>query len=106
MSDKQRMLKRFAGSPVRALDQLGDQLSFYGKAYGWTFKTISRYKREVLRQLGGITFGTGALALVRTWLAAGAAGGGMPLRTLGYEPVAEWITGMAVATSASPRPRG
>ncbi|HEV7871242.1 MAG TPA: 3-carboxyethylcatechol 2,3-dioxygenase [Modestobacter sp.] len=37
---------------------------------------------------------------VRTWLAAGAAGGGRPLHRLVYEPVREWITGMAVATSA------
>jgi len=37
---------------------------------------------------------------VRTWLAAGAAGGGSPVTPLVYEPVPEWITGMAVATSA------
>jgi 2,3-dihydroxyphenylpropionate 1,2-dioxygenase len=37
---------------------------------------------------------------VRTWLAAGAAGGGRPVTPLAYEPVPEWITGMAVATSA------
>jgi 2,3-dihydroxyphenylpropionate 1,2-dioxygenase len=37
---------------------------------------------------------------VRTWLAAGAAGGGRPVAPLVYEPVPEWITGMAVATSA------
>ncbi len=37
---------------------------------------------------------------VRTWLAAGAAGGGVPLEPLIYEPVEEWITGMAVAVSA------
>ena len=37
---------------------------------------------------------------VRTWLAAGAAGGGKPLTPSVYEPVPEWITGMAVATSA------
>jgi 2,3-dihydroxyphenylpropionate 1,2-dioxygenase len=37
---------------------------------------------------------------VRTWLAAGAAGGGRPVSPLVYEPVPEWITGMAVATSA------
>ncbi|CAN5814286.1 3-carboxyethylcatechol 2,3-dioxygenase [soil metagenome] len=36
---------------------------------------------------------------VRTWLAAGAAGGGRPVTTQVYEPVPEWITGMAVATS-------
>src|SRR5690606_4626242 len=34
---------------------------------------------------------------VRTWLAAGAAGGGRPLEALAYEPVKEWITGMGVA---------
>jgi 2,3-dihydroxyphenylpropionate 1,2-dioxygenase len=38
---------------------------------------------------------------VRTWLAAGAAGGGQPVTPLVYEPVPEWITGMAVAASAS-----
>jgi 2,3-dihydroxyphenylpropionate 1,2-dioxygenase len=36
---------------------------------------------------------------VRTWVAAGAAGGGQPVPPLVYEPVPEWITGMAVATS-------
>lgn len=36
---------------------------------------------------------------VRTWLAAAAAGGGQPLHPVVYEPVAEWITGMAVAMS-------
>lgn len=36
---------------------------------------------------------------VRTWLAAGAAGGGRPVTPSVYEPVPEWITGMAVATS-------
>jgi len=38
---------------------------------------------------------------VRTWVAAGAAGGGRPVPPLVYEPVPEWITGMAVATSCS-----
>jgi 2,3-dihydroxyphenylpropionate 1,2-dioxygenase len=37
---------------------------------------------------------------VRTWVAAGAAGGGRPVIPMVYEPVPEWITGMAVATSA------
>jgi 2,3-dihydroxyphenylpropionate 1,2-dioxygenase len=37
---------------------------------------------------------------VRTWLAAGAAGGGRPVAPLVYEPVPEWITGMAVAASS------
>jgi len=37
---------------------------------------------------------------VRTWLAAGAAGGGRPVLPLAYEPVEPWITGMGVAVSA------
>lgn len=37
---------------------------------------------------------------VRTWVAAGGAGGGRPVTPMVYEPVPEWITGMAVATSA------
>jgi 2,3-dihydroxyphenylpropionate 1,2-dioxygenase len=37
---------------------------------------------------------------IRTWVAAGAAGGGRPILPLVYEPVPEWITGMAVAASA------
>jgi 2,3-dihydroxyphenylpropionate 1,2-dioxygenase len=36
---------------------------------------------------------------VRTWLAAGAAGGGRTLHRLVYQPVPEWITGMAAVTS-------
>ncbi|MCU1621130.1 MAG: extradiol dioxygenase, partial [Modestobacter sp.] len=36
---------------------------------------------------------------VRTWMAAVAAGR-TPMETVVYEPVREWITGMAVATSA------
>ncbi|WP_284438259.1 hypothetical protein [Nocardioides marmotae] len=35
---------------------------------------------------------------VRSWLAAWAAGG-RPLRTVAYEPVTEWITGMGVVAS-------
>jgi 2,3-dihydroxyphenylpropionate 1,2-dioxygenase len=40
---------------------------------------------------------------VRTWVAAGAAGGGKPVRPVAYQPVPEWITGMAVAISALAR---
>jgi 2,3-dihydroxyphenylpropionate 1,2-dioxygenase len=36
---------------------------------------------------------------IRTWVAAGTAGGGRPVTPLVYEPVPEWITGMAVAMS-------
>jgi phospholipid/cholesterol/gamma-HCH transport system permease protein len=43
---------------------MGDQLVFYGKAYKAIPRTLIRYKREVVAQIGAITFGSGALAAV------------------------------------------
>jgi phospholipid/cholesterol/gamma-HCH transport system permease protein len=57
-------VRRVAGRPVAALDDLGGQLAFYVKALGWTPRTIRRYKKEVLRLLAEVTFGTGALAVI------------------------------------------
>jgi phospholipid/cholesterol/gamma-HCH transport system permease protein len=56
--------RRVAGRPVAALDDLGEQLLFYVKALAWTPRTIRRYKKEVLRLLAEVTFGTGALAVI------------------------------------------
>ena len=56
--------KRAAGRPVGALDDLGEQLLFYVKALAWTPRTLRRYKKEVLRLLAEVTFGTGALAVI------------------------------------------
>ena len=47
-----------------ALDAVGDQVAFYGMAYGWTYRAIRRYRKEILRQLASVSFGRGALALV------------------------------------------
>jgi phospholipid/cholesterol/gamma-HCH transport system permease protein len=57
-------VRRVAGRPVGALDDLGEQLLFYVKALAWTPRTIRRYKKEVLRLLAEVTFGTGALAVI------------------------------------------
>jgi phospholipid/cholesterol/gamma-HCH transport system permease protein len=48
----------------RVLDDLGAQLAFYVKAFAWTPRTLSRYRREVARLLAEISFGTGGLAVV------------------------------------------
>jgi phospholipid/cholesterol/gamma-HCH transport system permease protein len=48
----------------QALDDLGDQLSFYGRALGWSYRTILRYKKEVLRLLAEVSLGSGALAVI------------------------------------------
>jgi phospholipid/cholesterol/gamma-HCH transport system permease protein len=48
----------------QVLDQLGDQLSFYGRSLAWTPRTVRRYKREVVRLLAEVSFGSGGLAVV------------------------------------------
>jgi phospholipid/cholesterol/gamma-HCH transport system permease protein len=48
----------------RWLEKLGEQLGFYGEAYGWSWKALGRYKREILRNLGSVAFGSGTLAAV------------------------------------------
>jgi phospholipid/cholesterol/gamma-HCH transport system permease protein len=53
-----------ARRPVTALDELGEQMAFYIKALAWTPRTIRRYKKEILRLLAEVTFGSGALAVI------------------------------------------
>jgi phospholipid/cholesterol/gamma-HCH transport system permease protein len=57
-------LKRAAEAPLRSLDELGDQGWLYLRALRWVPRTLSRYKREVVRVLTEVTFGAGGLALV------------------------------------------
>ncbi|HTZ42877.1 MAG TPA: ABC transporter permease [Jatrophihabitans sp.] len=57
-------VRRVAGRPLYVLDDLGGQLAFYVKALAWTPRTIRRYKKEVLRLLAEVTFGSGALAVI------------------------------------------
>ena len=56
--------RKLVGRPVAALDDLGGQLAFYLKALAWTPRTVRRYKKEVLRLLAEVTFGSGALAVI------------------------------------------
>ncbi|GHE98850.1 ABC transporter permease [Streptomyces spiralis] len=50
--------------PFRSLEELGSQLSFYGRSLAWTGRTLRRYKKEILRLLAEVSFGRGALAVV------------------------------------------
>src|SRR6201746_156767 len=50
--------------PISMLDSLGEELSFYVRAIAWTPRTISRYKKEILRLLAEVTLGSGALAVI------------------------------------------
>jgi phospholipid/cholesterol/gamma-HCH transport system permease protein len=64
MSNALERAKRAAGTPVRALDELGDQGWLYIRALRWAPRTFTRYKKEVLRILTEVVFGAGGLALV------------------------------------------
>ncbi|GAA1035523.1 ABC transporter permease [Virgisporangium ochraceum] len=46
------------------LDQLGGQLAFYIRAIGWTPRATTRYRKEIVRLLAEVSFGTGALAVI------------------------------------------
>ena len=59
-----RVVRMVYKRPLDTLDDLGDQLGFYGKALGWTPRTLRRYKKETLRLLAEVSFGSGALAVI------------------------------------------
>jgi len=59
-----RLVRTVYRRPLSTLEDLGDQVSFYGRALGWTPRTLRRYKRETFRLLAEVSFGTGALAVV------------------------------------------
>jgi phospholipid/cholesterol/gamma-HCH transport system permease protein len=50
--------------PLKVLDGAGEQMSFYGRTLAWIPKTVVHYRREVLRLLAEVAFGTGGLAVV------------------------------------------
>ena len=50
--------------PLGVLDGLGDQMSIYARALAWTPRTLRRYKKEVLRLLSEVVFGSGSLAVI------------------------------------------
>lgn len=56
--------RRAVDAPLGVLDTLGDQASFYARTLGWIPKSVTRYRREVLRLLTEVAFGSGALALI------------------------------------------
>ena len=57
-------VKALAGRPLKSLDNLGDQLSFYIKALAWTPRSVRRYKKEILRILAEVALGSGSLAVI------------------------------------------
>jgi phospholipid/cholesterol/gamma-HCH transport system permease protein len=47
-----------------ALEDMGEQLAFYGRVFGWGYRTILSYKKEVFRLIAEVSLGTGGLALI------------------------------------------
>jgi phospholipid/cholesterol/gamma-HCH transport system permease protein len=56
--------RRVVNVPLGVLDDLGEQMRFYLKALAWTPRTVRRYKKETLRLLSEVAFGSGALAVI------------------------------------------
>jgi phospholipid/cholesterol/gamma-HCH transport system permease protein len=46
------------------LEDLGHQAAFVVGALSWLFKAVARYKKETVRLLSEVAFGTGALAVI------------------------------------------
>ncbi len=57
-------LKGVYQRPLGFLDGLGEELLFYVRALAWTPRTLTRYKKEILRLLAEVTLGSGALAVI------------------------------------------
>ncbi|GAA1243945.1 ABC transporter permease [Prauserella halophila] len=64
MASVTQRAKKIANRPLETLDDLGDQMSFYGRALAWAPRTIRRYMKEVLRLLAEVSFGSGSLAMI------------------------------------------
>ncbi|MBJ8347947.1 ABC transporter permease [Antrihabitans sp. YC2-6] len=56
--------KRVARVPLNMIDRAGEQMSFYARTIAWTPRTLHRYRKELLRVLAEVTFGSGALAII------------------------------------------
>lgn len=52
------------GAPVRELETMGRQMSFYGHIIVAIPRTIKRYRSETLRLLAEVSMGSGALAVI------------------------------------------
>lgn len=63
-SRQARALLRAADSPMEYLAEMGRQVSFYARSFGWIRKTLVQYRKEVMRLVAEVSLGTGALAVI------------------------------------------
>jgi len=64
MAEQGTLAGRALARPVDGLAGLGNQLIFHLKAIGWTPRAIRRYRRDIVRLLAEVSFGSGALAVI------------------------------------------
>ena len=60
MADVKQVYQR----PMKALDRLGEELAFYIRALIATPRSVTRYRKEILRLLAEVALGSGALAVI------------------------------------------
>jgi phospholipid/cholesterol/gamma-HCH transport system permease protein len=59
-----RFLRPALSKPLGALEDMGEQLSFYGRSLGWFWRALISYKKEVARLIAEVSLGSGALAVI------------------------------------------
>jgi phospholipid/cholesterol/gamma-HCH transport system permease protein len=59
-----RFLRPIVTRPLDSLEDMGEPLSFYGRALGWSWRTLIHYKKEVFRLIAEVSLGSGALAVI------------------------------------------
>jgi phospholipid/cholesterol/gamma-HCH transport system permease protein len=57
-------VKQVYQRPMKALDRLGEELAFYIRALIATPRSVTRYRKEILRLLAEVALGSGALAVI------------------------------------------
>jgi phospholipid/cholesterol/gamma-HCH transport system permease protein len=59
-----RFLRPIVTWPLDSLEDMGEQLAFYGRALGWVWRALVSYKKEVFRLIAEVSLGSGALAVI------------------------------------------
>jgi phospholipid/cholesterol/gamma-HCH transport system permease protein len=59
-----RLIKAPVNRVMDGLEDAGEQLAFYGRSVGWSYRTVISYKKEVIRLIAEVSLGSGALALI------------------------------------------
>jgi phospholipid/cholesterol/gamma-HCH transport system permease protein len=60
MADVKQVYQR----PMKALDRLGEELGFYARALAAIPRSVTRYRKEIMRLLAEVALGSGALAVI------------------------------------------